>query len=134
VAYRRLEAATIDAATALRAIDEIPLIAIAAAFAAGTTTIAGVSDLRSKESDRIAAIERLLGAVGIDSSYERGVLRITGGMPAARAAVRTEHDHRIAMAAAVLACAAGPLSVDGTESIDVSFPGFDEALAGLQEA
>ena len=134
VAYRRLEAATIDAATALRAIDEIPLIAIAAAFASGTTTIAGVSDLRSKESDRIAAIERLLGAVGIDTSYERGVLRITGGMPAVRAAVRTEHDHRIAMAAAVLACAAGPLSVDGTESIDVSFPGFDEALAGLQEA
>lgn len=135
VEYRPLEAAAIDAGTALRAIDEIPLLAIAAAFAAGTTTLAGISDLRSKESDRIAAIERLLDAVGIESSYERGVLRVTGGIPAPRSpSISTEHDHRIAMAAAVLACAAGPLRVDGSESAEISFPGFRAALAALQQA
>ncbi len=133
VEYHPLEAATIDAITALRAIDEIPLIAIAAAFAAGTTTIAGISDLRTKESDRIAAIERLLEAVGIESSYDRGVLRVVGGRPMPRTMViSTEDDHRIAMAAAVLACAAGPLSVEGADSAEVSFPGFATALAGLQ--
>ena len=133
VEHRPLVSATIDAGTALRAIDEIPLIAIAAAFARGTTTISGIGELRSKESDRIDAIERLLGAVGIESSYDRGVLRVIGGEPLRReAAVRTEDDHRIAMAAAVLACAAGPLSVYGSDSVDVSFPGFRRALAGLQ--
>lgn len=135
VEHRALAAADIDAGTAVRAIDEIPLIAIAAAFAAGTTSIAGISELRAKESDRIAAIERLLEAVGVESSYERGVLRVTGGTPAPRASsIRTEDDHRIAMAAAVLACAAGPFAVDGTESIDVSFPGFLRALAAVQRA
>ena len=133
VEYRPLVAADVDAGSALRAIDEIPLIAIAAAFAAGTTTIAGVSDLRSKESDRIDAIERLLEAVGVESSYDRGVLRVTGGdVSPCRLTVRTNHDHRIAMAAAVLACAAGPLSADGSESIEVSFPGFLTALEALQ--
>jgi 3-phosphoshikimate 1-carboxyvinyltransferase len=135
VNYRPLVAATVDAGTALRAIDEIPLIAIAAAFAGGTTTIAGVSDLRSKESDRLHAIERLLGGVGIEHAEDRGVLRITGGTPAPRSpVVRTEHDHRIAMAAAVLACAAGPLTSDGSGSVEVSFPGFLAALAALQGA
>ena len=133
VEYRPLIAANVDAGTALRAIDEIPLIAVAAAFAEGTTTIAGISDLRSKESDRIDAIERLLEAVGVESSYDRGALRVIGGAPVPRKpAVRTEHDHRIAMAAAVLACAAGPLTVDGSASVEVSFPGFVSALAALQ--
>jgi 3-phosphoshikimate 1-carboxyvinyltransferase len=135
VEYRPLVGANFDAGAALRAIDEIPLIAIAAAFASGTTTIAGVSDLRAKESDRIAGIERLLGAVGIESSCDRGTLRITGGAPAPQdGTIETEDDHRIAMAGAVLACAAGPLSVDGSASAEVSFPGFAAALAGLQGA
>lgn len=133
VEHRPLVGANFDAGAALRAVDEIPLIAIAAAFARGTTTIAGVSELRTKESDRIAAIERLLGAVGVESSYDRGTLRIVGGTPAPRQqTIVTQHDHRIAMAGAVLACAAGPLSVDGSASVEVSFPGFAAALATLQ--
>jgi 3-phosphoshikimate 1-carboxyvinyltransferase len=133
VEARPLMATTIRAERALRAIDEIPLVAIAAAFASGTTTIAGVGELRSKESDRIAAIERLLAAVGVGSSYERGILRITGGAPAAQgAAVETQDDHRIAMAAAALGCAAGPLAIDSGQSIEVSFPGFLAALEGLR--
>lgn len=131
---RPLRATSIDAQTALRAIDEIPLLAIAASFAVGTTAIAGVTDLRSKESDRISAIERLLNAVGIDGAYERGSLRIHGGKPVSRAQIlQTHDDHRIAMAAAVLASAAGPLAVDSDESIAVSFPGFGRALESLRE-
>jgi len=132
---RPLQGTNVPADVALRAIDEIPLIAIAAAFAAGTTTIAGVGDLRTKESDRLNAIERLLALIGVEASYERGVLRIAGGAPQpAKADVTTDDDHRVAMAAAVLACAAGPLAIDSDASLDVSFPGFAAALRGLQSA
>ncbi len=135
VEHRPLFATSIGPDVALRAIDEIPLLAIAAAFASGTTTIAGVGDLRTKESDRIAAIERLLDAVGVETTYEAGALRVRGGAPvAADVTVQTRHDHRIAMAAAVLACAAGPLAIDSDESLDVSFPGFLETLGGLRQA
>ncbi len=132
---RPLAAASIGPDVALRSIDEIPLIAIAAAFASGRTTIAGVGDLRTKESDRIAAVERLLQAVGIDVGYERGVLWILGGVPlASGGTVETRDDHRIAMAAAVLACAAGPLAIDSAKSLDVSFPRFLATLEELRRA
>ncbi len=133
VAYHALSAARIGPDVALRAIDEIPLLAIAAVFAPGTTTIDGVADLRTKESDRIAAIERLLDAVGIGAAPERHGLAITGGKPAPRGSlVATHDDHRIAMAAAVLACAAGPIAIDSDASLDVSFPGFIAALERLR--
>jgi 3-phosphoshikimate 1-carboxyvinyltransferase len=128
-----LAAANVGPELALRAIDEIPLLAIAAGFAPGATTIAGVGDLRTKESDRIAAIERLLAAVGIEAQYDRGALKVMGGRPKPNGAcVEAREDHRIAMAAAVLGCAAGPLAVDSAESIDVSFPGFTDALEALR--
>jgi 3-phosphoshikimate 1-carboxyvinyltransferase len=129
VEHARLRATRIDAALALRAIDEIPLLALAAAFADGESTIAGIHDLRTKESDRIAAIERLLAAVGIVATADPGGLRIQGGTPSARGGpVETQGDHRIAMAAAVLGRAAGPIEVDHLDSVGVSFPGFLEAL------
>jgi len=133
VEHRPLAATTVGAGLALRAIDELLLVAVAAAFADGTTAISGFEPLRTKESDRAAAIERLLCAVGIESSSEGRTLRITGGSPAARGGlVFTEGDHRVAMAAAVLACAAGPLEVAEAESVDVSFPEFAPALASLR--
>ena len=135
VEYRPLRAITIDTDLALRAIDELPLLAIAAAFASGTTTISGIEPLRSKESDRVAAIERLLGTVGIEMTSGTKRLTIAGGTPApACVALQTDDDHRIVMAAAVLACAAGPLTVDSDASIDVSFPGFARALERLRDA
>lgn len=133
VEQRPLQGAAIGADLALRAIDEIPLLAVAAAFASGTTTIAGVSDLRTKESDRIAAIARLLAAVGIGCTVSGRGLAIEGGQPTAQGTViETHDDHRIVMAAAVLACAAGPLRVDSAASVAVSFPRFEETLAELQ--
>lgn len=133
VEHRPLRGVTVDAGLAVRAIDEISLLAIAAAFARGTTTISGVAPLRGKESDRVAAIERLLGAVGIPVASESRRLVITGGTPAPTGVpVITEADHRIVMGAAVLACAAGPITVDTDAGIDVSFPGFIEALERLR--
>ncbi|HLY02766.1 MAG TPA: 3-phosphoshikimate 1-carboxyvinyltransferase [Candidatus Cybelea sp.] len=135
VEYRPLTATAIGSDLALRAIDELPLLAVAAAFASGTTTIAGIEPLRSKESDRVAAIGRLLGAVGIAMAAGPRSLTIAGGSPAAGGTVlQTHDDHRIVMAAAVLACAAGPLAVDSDASLDVSFPGFSAALERLRGA
>jgi 3-phosphoshikimate 1-carboxyvinyltransferase len=135
VEFRPLTATTINSDLALRAIDELPILAIAAAFATGTTTIAGIAPLRSKESDRVAAIARLLEAVGINVTAESKSLAIAGGTPASRGAVlQTHDDHRIVMAAAVLASAAGPLTVDSDASLDVSFPGFSAALERLRAA
>ncbi len=135
VRYAPLRAISVDSDLALRAIDEIPLLAVAAAFASGTTKIAGIKDLRTKESDRVAAIEGLLGAAGIRAAATGpNAMEIEGGRPAARegSIVETHDDHRIAMAAAVLACACGPLTIDGDASIPVSFPGFAERLSLAQ--
>lgn len=123
--YAPLTAIDVDPALALRAIDEIPLLAVAAAFARGETIVRGIGDLRTKESDRVAAVRELLDAVGIETAANAAIISIRGGAPKADGArVRTYGDHRIAMAAAMLACAAGPLDIDGAESIDVSFPEF----------
>jgi 3-phosphoshikimate 1-carboxyvinyltransferase len=133
VAHAPLHATAVGPDLALRAIDEIPLVAIAAAFADGSTTIAGIGELRTKESDRIAAIERLLQAVSIETQVQPAGLTVRGGRPSRpQEAIATDGDHRIAMAAAVLGCAAGPLAIDSAGSIDVSFPGFVPALEALQ--
>jgi 3-phosphoshikimate 1-carboxyvinyltransferase len=120
---------------ALRAIDEIPVLAVAAAFAQGETKITGVKELRTKESDRVAAIERLLGAVGIETQTAPNGLTIHGGAPrSAHGVIETQHDHRTAMAAAALAAGAGALEIDSDSSIDVSFPTFLETLESVQHA
>jgi 3-phosphoshikimate 1-carboxyvinyltransferase len=133
VEYAPLHAIDIASDLVPRAIDEIPLLAVAAAFATGTTRISGIGELRAKESDRIAAIERLLAAVGIASEPAPKGLSITGGTPASTGGVvETHDDHRTAMAAAVLACAAGPIAIDSERSIDVSFPSFLSTLESVR--
>ena len=118
---------------ALRAIDEIPVLSVAAARAAGPTRITGIKDLRHKESDRVQAIERLLACVDVSVEVLPNGITIAGGGDAtARGPVRTEGDHRTAMAAAALAAAAGPLSIDDAEGIGVSFPGFIQTLTKAQ--
>lgn len=120
---------------ALRAIDEIPVLAVAAAFAQGETKITGVRELRTKESDRVAAIERLLQSVGIGSETAPNGITIAGGTPRGEgASIATHDDHRTAMAAAALAAGAGPLEIDSDASIDVSFPSFLETLGNVQNA
>lgn len=123
--HAALHGATIDRDVALRAIDEIPLLAVAAAFARGETRISGIGDLRTKESDRIAAIVELLSAAGISAKASSDGLIVSGGVPSANGTlVRSHDDHRIAMATAILALGAGPIELDDDASIAVSFPEF----------
>src|SRR4029077_11089568 len=99
-----LRGASIGPDVALRAIDEIPVLAVAAAFAQGETRITGVRDLRNKESDRVAAIVRLLSAAAIEVHTLPDGIAIGGGTPrASGTTVETHGDHRTAMTAAVLA-------------------------------
>ncbi|TMA55576.1 MAG: 3-phosphoshikimate 1-carboxyvinyltransferase [Deltaproteobacteria bacterium] len=114
-------------------IDELPVLAVAAALAEGTTTIAGAAELRVKESDRLAALEQLgrLG-VGLSTTADGLVVRGSAGRPLHAGRIASLGDHRIAMAFAV----AGLVADAGVEIVDpacaaVSFPGFFERLAAL---
>lgn len=129
-----LHGISIGADLALRAIDEILVLAVAAAFAHGETRITGVQELRNKESDRLAAIVRLMQAAGIDVEQLPNGIAIRGGEPRVDGAVIETHgDHRTAMAAAVLAAGAGALRIDDESSIDVSFPDFLPLLRKAQQ-
>ncbi len=131
--YAPLRGVAVGPDLALRAIDEMPALAMAAAFASGTTRITGIRDLRVKESDRISAIERLLMSVGISSEALSNGIAIHGGMPGSRnGAIETHGDHRTVMAAAALAAGAGTLEVDDASSAAVSFPNFLETWRAAQ--
>ncbi len=128
-----LRGTAVSAGVALRAIDEIPALAVAAAFAQGETRIVGVRDLQTKESDRLAAIERLLSAAGIVVERLPNGVVVHGGTPRCSGAVVATHaDHRTAMAAAALAAGAGPLAIDDEDSIAVSFPSFVHTMRRAQ--
>lgn len=133
VRHAPLRGVTFGSDVALRAIDEIPVLSVAAAFATGDTAITGIRELRTKESDRVAAIERMLAAVGIDVDTEPNRIVIHGGTPIGNGAIiDTHHDHRTAMATAMLASGAGPLAIDSDASIEVSFPDFLATLRRVQ--
>lgn len=133
VEYAPLHGITVSGDLALRAIDEILVLAVAAAFAKGETRITGVQELRAKESDRLAAVLRLMSAAGVHVEPLPNGLAIAGGEPRCEdALVETRGDHRTAMAAACLAAGAGALRIDDESSIDVSFPAFIPQLRKAQ--
>ncbi|HEV2043137.1 MAG TPA: 3-phosphoshikimate 1-carboxyvinyltransferase, partial [Sphingomicrobium sp.] len=108
-------------------IDEIPILAVAAAFASGRTFLNGLGELRVKESDRLATIVAGLRACGVDASEECDSLVIVGadGPPPGGGFVEAHGDHRIAMSFLVLGLASrSPVTVDSAASIATSFPGF----------
>jgi 3-phosphoshikimate 1-carboxyvinyltransferase len=112
-------------------IDEIPVLAVAAAFADGVTEIQGVAELRVKESDRVNTIEQELTQMGVGVETKQDALTIRGGKP--RPAMFKSHgDHRIALAAAVAANAMpGESTVRGWHSVAVSYPHFADDLGTL---
>jgi 3-phosphoshikimate 1-carboxyvinyltransferase len=112
-------------------IDEIPVLAVAAAFADGVTEFRGLAELRVKESDRINTIQQELTQMGVDVQAYRDSLTIRGGAP--RPTLFKSHgDHRIALAAAVAANAmAGESIVRGWHAVAVSYPRFANDLAAL---
>ncbi|MDT7855111.1 3-phosphoshikimate 1-carboxyvinyltransferase [Rubrivirga sp. S365] len=113
-------------------IDEIPALAVAAAYAEGRTVIRDAAELRVKETDRIAATAAFLRAMGGAVTERPDGLVVDGGRPLYGATVDARDDHRIAMAAAVAALGAtGPTTIRGAEAAAVSFPGFWEALEAV---
>lgn len=112
-------------------IDEIPVLAVAAAFADGVTEVRGVAELRVKESDRINTIQQELAQMGVRVETKADALIIRGGEP--RPAMFKSHgDHRIALAAAVAANAMpGESTVRGWQSVAVSYPRFADDLGAL---
>ena len=128
-----LRGITIGAAEVPAAIDELPVLCIAAALAEGETTLTGAAELRVKESDRLAAMEqlRLLG-VAVRATADGLVVRGTGGRPLGGARIDARGDHRIAMAFAVAGLAsADGVEVSDPECVEVSFPGFFDRLRDL---
>ena len=114
-------------------IDELPLVAVAAAAAEGTTTIRDAAELRVKESDRIAAVAAALSALGVEVEELPDGMIVTGNRAiAGGAAVDSLGDHRIAMAMAVAGLLAdSPVTVDNTACTETSYPGFWEDLGRL---
>jgi 3-phosphoshikimate 1-carboxyvinyltransferase len=110
-------------------VDEVPILAAAAAWAEGETFIPGLSELRVKESDRVAAIAQNLRALGVEVEEGPDWLRIRGG-GVRRGEVEPFHDHRIAMAFAVAGLPVG-VRVWEPEWAEISYPGFFWDLLGL---
>jgi 3-phosphoshikimate 1-carboxyvinyltransferase len=115
------------------AIDELPLVALAACFAEGRTTIRDAIELRRKESDRIATVSDALRTLGGAVEATEDGMVIEGGAGLRGGAIDSHGDHRIAMLGAI----AGAASSDGVEVGDmaaaaVSYPGFQGDLNSLQ--
>lgn len=138
VRHSELKGVTVPEDRAPSMIDEYPVLAVAAAFAEGTTTMNGLDELRVKESDRLAAVARGLELNGVDCTEGEASLVVRGvpggkGLGNARGeAVRTHLDHRIAMSFLVMGLASEhPVTVDDARMIATSFPEFMDLMAGL---
>jgi 3-phosphoshikimate 1-carboxyvinyltransferase len=115
-------------------IDEYPVLAVAAAGAEGTTRLNGLGELRVKESDRLSAIAEGLAASGVkvEEGEDSLIIQGAGGAAPGGGRIKSQLDHRIAMAFLVLGMVAKePVHIDDASVIDTSFPGFAELMNGL---
>jgi 3-phosphoshikimate 1-carboxyvinyltransferase len=133
VRHSRLKGIEIGGEVVPRAIDEFPVLSVAAALAEGTTTIRDAEELRVKETDRIAAMASELGKLGAaieptpDGMIINGRERLLGG------SVDSHGDHRIAMSCAIASLvAAGPVTINDTACTETSFPHFWELLEQIR--
>lgn len=133
ISYSDLKACTIEGEIIPRLIDELPVIAVLATQAEGTTIIKDAQDLRNKESDRIKAVVTELKKIGADIEETsdgfiiNGKKSLKGGVE-----IETYHDHRLAMSLYVagLICDK-PISINGFEWVDISFPEFDKLFNSI---
>ncbi|WP_027403369.1 3-phosphoshikimate 1-carboxyvinyltransferase [Aphanizomenon flos-aquae] len=124
-----LKSCTIAGDIIPRLIDEIPILAVAAAFAEGTTIIRDAEELRVKESDRITVMAQQLNKMGAKISELPDGMEITGGTPLVGAAVDSHTDHRIAMSLAIAALnAIGTTTIHRAEAAAISYPNFTNTL------
>ncbi len=135
VRYGPLHAIDLAGGEVVRAIDEIPILAVAAAQALGTTRIRDARELRAKESDRIATVAATLRACGVAVTERDDGFDVTGGVPVPPALVLpTFGDHRVAMSIAAIAGAIGAIAIDDAACLDVSFPEFSRRWTAAQTA
>jgi len=128
----RLRGTTLGGELLVRMIDEVPAACALAVAATGTTTIRDARELRVKESDRIAAMARVLTAFGVTCRELEDGLVIEGGARLRGCTVESRGDHRIAMAAAILGLAAeGETIIEDTACVATSFPSFVSSLSEL---
>lgn len=124
-----LKACTIEGDLIPRLIDEIPILAVAATLAEGTTIIRDAAELRVKESDRLAVMAAQLTRMGARVTELPDGLEITGGTPLVGAEVDSHTDHRIAMSLAIAALIArGPTIIHRAEAASISYPSFTATL------
>ncbi|HEY9872867.1 MAG TPA: 3-phosphoshikimate 1-carboxyvinyltransferase, partial [Candidatus Obscuribacterales bacterium] len=132
VRYGKLKACKIAGDVIPRLIDEIPILAVAAVFAEGTTVIRDAAELRVKESDRIAVMASELNRMGAKVTELPDGLEITGGSTLQGTDVRSQSDHRIAMSLAVAALnATGTTTIHGAEAAAISYPDFITTLQSV---
>ena len=133
ISYSDLKACTIEGEIIPRLIDELPVIAVLATQAEGTTIIKDAQDLRNKESDRIKAVVTELKKIGADIEETSDGFIINGKKSLKGGGeVDTYHDHRLAMSLYVagLICDK-PISINGFEWVDISFPEFDKLFNSI---
>lgn len=117
-----------------RLIDEIPILAVAALFAAGDTVITGAGELRVKETDRLQAIAAEFGKLSPGSIEEReDGLVIHGQRPVHAGMVNSRGDHRMAMSLAVLGAAGDGVDIEAPSSVNISYPSFFTQLTQLSK-
>jgi 3-phosphoshikimate 1-carboxyvinyltransferase len=134
VASSTLTGTTISGPIIPALIDEIPILAIAAAMATGQTVIADAAELKAKETDRIKTVVDALHAMGVRVEATADGMIIEGRGHLDAAAVESHGDHRLAMAWAVAALVArGEMAIAGSEAVDVSYPDFWRDLAAIAE-
>ncbi len=131
VRHASLHATDVGGAEIPSLIDEIPVLAVAAAYADGVTTFADAEELKVKESDRIATVTAALRGLGANVEPRTDGLVIEGGsQPLPGGSVDASGDHRIAMAMAIAALAgAGQVQISGWDAVGTSYPAFEQDLA-----
>ena len=130
----RLHGVVIKGAIIPKLIDEIPVIAAAACYASGETVIADAAELRVKESDRIKTMAAELGRMGATVIQTDDGMIILGGIPLHGAVCESYNDHRVAMSVAVAALGAkSETQIKDCGCVDISFPGYFDALMSLME-
>ena len=132
---RPLKAIAIEGPDVPAILDELPLLGVVAAYAAGTTTVRGARELRVKESDRIAVLVRGLRELGGSVAEVDDGFDVTGGAPLQGATVESGGDHRLAMAFAIAALAAtAPVTIEDAGCVAISHPSFFADLEALCRA
>ena len=127
-----LHGTTVEGAIIPTLIDEIPMIAVMAAFAEGTTIISDAAELKVKETDRIKTTTEGLLAMGVDVTPTDDGMIIRGGNPVHGGQINSYLDHRIAMAFSIAALAAeGNTEIQDGQCVDVSYPSFFTELHSL---